>query len=178
MKSKWIAIVLIGSLAANLALAGFLLGSRSQQSVGQDPTRAYPRWARSLPEPRREALRPVMMKHMRAMRPKVRTLRQQQRALASAIEGDEFDIETLQAALIEMRTEHERIQRASHESFTEFVAQLTQAERQALAKDMSKQRRHRRPDRSRPGNGQPPHPLPHPGAHPESHPQPDGGIHP
>jgi uncharacterized membrane protein len=170
MKSKWVAIVLIGSLALNLALAGFLLGSRSQQVAGQDPTRAYPRWARSLPEPRREALRPVMMKHMRAMRPKVRTLRQQQRALAAAMQGQQFDTEGLQIALAEMRAEHERIQRTSHESFTEFVAQLTQAERQALAQDMSKHRRHppregdrgRARDRQRDGerlhNGHPPQP--------------------
>lgn len=156
MKSKWVAIVLLVSLALNLALAGFLLGSRTQQVASHDPTRAYPRWARSLPESRREALEPVMMKHMRAMRPKVLTLRQQQRALTAAIGAEHFDTEILQSALTDMRSEHERMQRASHESFTEFVAHLTKVERRALAKDMGKHRRRH----ARQGNGRLPNRSP------------------
>ena len=145
MKSRWIAVVLVVSLACNLVVAGYLLGSRSQQLIGGDPTRGYPRWVRSLPEPRREALRPLVMKHMRAMRPGVRTMHQQNLAMRTALSADPFDQATLQATLTELREEAESVQRTTHESFVEFVAQLTPAERQKLSKEMDNRRSRHNP---------------------------------
>ncbi len=146
MKSKWIAVILVVSLACNLVAAGFLLGSRGQHLIGGDPTRGYPRWVRSLPEPRREALRPLVIKHMRAMRPGVRTMHAQNLAMRTALGADPFDEAALQTTLSELRAEAESVQRTTHASFIEFVAQLTPAERQKLSKEMG----HRRPGHNRP----------------------------
>lgn len=139
MKSKWVAVALFASVGLNLALAGYVLGSRGAPDF--DPTRSYPRWVRTLPEPRREALRPVVVRHMRALRPALNTLHQQHRALRNAIEAEPFDPAVLHEVLSNMRANHERVQQASHASFAEFVGELTLAERQALLSDMGKSRR-------------------------------------
>ena len=56
MNSKWIAALLIASLALNLLFVGFTVG-RSHHQPEMDPGIAFPSWARTLPKPRRKELR-------------------------------------------------------------------------------------------------------------------------
>ncbi len=145
MKSKWVAILLVASVVINLLLIGFLIGSRTVAPPGFDPTRGYPRWARSLPEERMEQLRPVIRQHMRSMRPALGKLRRAHKNLRDALTAEPYDAVMLQQALDDMRTENARMQALSHSSFTEFVGQLNAAERQQLATNMGRRGRHKPP---------------------------------
>ncbi|MCR9260076.1 MAG: periplasmic heavy metal sensor [Pseudomonadaceae bacterium] len=143
MKSKWIAILLVTSVALNLLLVGFVVGKRAMPEAGTDPTRVYPRWARTLPEPRRDALRPVVRAHMQAIRPSLRELRLLHRNLRAAIVADPFDATALDDALRALREQDGKVQVVSHNSFIDFVAKLTPAEREQLARDVGRGRPHK-----------------------------------
>jgi uncharacterized membrane protein len=153
MKSKWIVVALVISIGLNLALAGFLAGRRSADAVIGDPTQMFPRWVRTLPEERRDALRPQIREHIQTIRPLVRTMRAQHHQLVEAIAAEPFSIETLNSALADMRNQHSAVQTSSHTAFVAFVASLTASERTVLAADI-RNKRHGRP-------GRPPGPGPH-----------------
>ena len=138
MKSKWIAILLITSVVLNLLLIGFIVGKRAMPEAGADPTRHYPRWTRTLPEPRRDALRPLIRTHMQAIRPSLRELRSLHRNLRAAIVADPFDAAALDKALTDLRQQNDEVQVVSHQSFVEFVAKLTPVEREQLARDVGR----------------------------------------
>ena len=140
MKSKWVAALLITSMVLNLLLIGFIVGKRAMPDAGGDPTRHYPRWARTLPEPRREELRPLLRSHMQAIRPSLRELRTLHRNLRSAIVAVPFDAAALAAALTAMRLQNDQVQVVSHDSFVDFVATLTPEERKQLARDVGRGR--------------------------------------
>ncbi len=140
MKSKWVAAVLITSLVLNLLLIGFLIGKRGGAEMAGDPTRYFPRWVRTLPEPRREVLSPLIRNHMRSMRPSLRSLREEHRNLRAAIKSEPFDPELLRAALAAMRAQNEQVQTISHNSFIDFVAKLDANERRQLAEDVGHQK--------------------------------------
>mgnify|MGYP001816582271 CR=1 FL=1 len=142
MKSKWIAILLITSVILNLLLVGFIVGKRAMPDAGADPTRHYPRWARTLPEPRRDALRPMIRTHMQAIRPSLRELRALHRNLRAAIVADPYDAAALDEALQALRGQNDKVQVVSHNSFIDFVAKLTPAEREQLARDVGRGRPH------------------------------------
>ena len=141
MKSKWLIVVLVVSIGINLALAGFLVGRHSGDAVRGDPTSMFPRWFRTLPESRRDELRGDMINHIKAMRPKVRLMREHHNALVQAIAAEPFELNALQEVLTSMRQQNMQVQQTSHEGFAEFVAQLNRAERQQLAADMRRPRR-------------------------------------
>ncbi len=142
MKSKWTIVLLVASLALNLALVGYLAGRSSAMYSNPDPTRGFPRWTMTLPDERREALRPTFSltdkrRHMRA-------LRGHHQALHKAVAADPFDAEALALALTDMRTGMAELELANHAAFQEFVSQLTPEERLALAAHLERPRHHRR----------------------------------
>ncbi len=143
MKSKWMIALLIGSLALNLVFVGYLAGRSGKYYSNPDPTRGYPRWAMTLPDERREALRPTFFQPEK--RRQLRALREHHQALHEAIAADPFDAETLSRALADMRTGLAALESVNHDSFQEFVIQLTPAERQALAAHLERPRHGRRP---------------------------------
>ena len=147
MRSKWATVALVLSLLLNLLLVGFLLGQRTHQHLGGDPTRGFPRWAHTLPEPRQETLRPLIRDHMRMLRPSLRDMRRQHATLAAAIGAEPFDAERLKEALASMRGANQQVQKASHAAFVAFVAELTPDERRILLEDI---RRPGRPPWRRP----------------------------
>ena len=140
MKSRWLIALLVISVAVNFALAGYLLG-KSSHRPGFDPTRGYVFWARSLPEPRRAELAPLIRKDLRAKRPNIRALRRHHRQVNELLRAETFNKEALSAALANLRDGHQQGQAASHEAFVSFVEQLSLAERQALAEDLSQPRK-------------------------------------
>ncbi|MEM7077273.1 MAG: periplasmic heavy metal sensor [Pseudomonadota bacterium] len=158
MKSRWLVILLIASIAANLALAGFIVGQRSVGPLaGRDATPAFPRWARTLPDERRAALRPIVRDYFRSIRPRSSGLREHQQRVRSLIAADPYDAEALRGALTDMRGQQDTTNTAVHLSFVEFVSALTPAERQRLSEDMAQPRmglgppRHRRREGEGPG---------------------------
>jgi uncharacterized membrane protein len=73
-------------------------------------------------------------------------MHQQNLAMRTALGADPFDEAALKTALTALRAEAENVQRTTHASFVEFIAQLTPAERQKLSKEMGHKRsRHNRP---------------------------------
>lgn len=145
MKSKWVALLLLVSLALNFALVGYLIGKESRGGPRFDPTRDYPRWARGLPDERRDALRPIIREHFRGTRPQYRALRNHHDALRQAITANPFDAASLETVLSNMRDAHQKAQQSSHASFVEFVRNLSVAEREKLAADLARPRRSGRP---------------------------------
>ncbi len=133
MNSKWIAVVLVVSLAANLALVGFILGRVTQPDPGFDPTRAFPRWAKTLPEHRREELRPAMRAHFNELRPRLRQMRRAHKAVREALVAQPLDPERLRQTLNERRKIQDEFFKDTDLSFVNFVLQLTPDERRAFA---------------------------------------------
>ena len=142
MNSKWAVIALCASLAVNLALGGFVLGQSLKRppAYGADPVRVFPRWARGLPEARRDALRPYLREHMRAMRPHVRGLRAQHGTLTAALRAAPYNPDALTAALAALRESRGRMQADGDAAFAAFVAELSHEERLALAENIARPR--------------------------------------
>lgn len=144
MKSSWVIGLLIGSLALNLALAGFIVGQRSASHITADAIRTYPRWVQTLPDPRREELRPVVKQHLQSLRPHVRTLLRNSTRLHDAISAEPFDATALQDALDQLRSVRADIELIENTAFVHFVERLTPAERRLLADDLQSVRGHGR----------------------------------
>ncbi len=147
MKSKWLLVLFVLSLALNLALVGFLLGRSSADFRGGDPTRGFPRWAMmEMSQERRESLRPTFSRHRADMRRQLRDMRDHHRALQTAVAADPYDPAGLAAALADMRAAHARVESTNHAAFRDFVSQLSPAERQRLAEQLGRPHpRHPRP---------------------------------
>jgi uncharacterized membrane protein len=146
MNSRWIIGVIVASLALNLALIGFIIGKQASPPPDFDVASAYPRWARTLPETRRDELRPLVRKHLRALRPRNANMRKHTKAIAEALKQEPYDSVALIEVLKQMRSELDQTRDLSHASFVEFVSQLSVEERQRLAADMLSNRnmsRHR-----------------------------------
>ncbi len=156
MKSKWPVVVLIVSLAVNLLLIGFLLGQSRNDGPRLDPTQMFPRWARTLPEERRESLRPVLREHFRNIRPQLRDMRRHQRSLYEAIAAEPFDPETVREALEQMHQANSTLQTSTYDSFVDFLSRLTQEERRQFA-TAPPPRRHERPKPGMNPGMRPPH---------------------
>ncbi len=75
---------------------------------------------------------------MRAIRPSLRELRVLHRNLRAAIVADPYDATALHEALSALREQNEKVQLVSHESFIDFVTELTPAEREQLARDVGR----------------------------------------
>ena len=136
MRSKWLVVALCLSLVLNLIGVGYWVGQSSQPRFVGDPTRMFPRWARTLPETRQQTLRPMVREHMRAMRKPVRGMRHQHEELQNVISADPFDASALSAVLMQLREQNMQVQQASHQAFVKFVSELTAAERRALINDL------------------------------------------
>ena len=143
-RSKWISIGLIVSLIVNLLLVGFIVGRASQApfAMGPDPTMAFPRFARDLPEDRRQAIRPHVRKHLTAMRPNRQALHQARVQINQAIVAEPYEPEALAQALANMHQVQIQLSQSTQLSFVQFVSALTPAER---SKFVQRNKRHIKP---------------------------------
>ena len=131
--------ILIGSLALNFALAGYVIGKQNAPPPAFDPTRSYLKWSRSLEGERFQELREVLRPHM-GDRSRIRSLRKQNRELADLLESPNYDRSEVEAILGSMRESHQAAQSQSHTAFLSFVDALTPEERASLAEEMRKRR--------------------------------------
>ena len=156
MKSnKLILAILVLSIALNLTIVGFVLGQRLGHSGfagAGDPLRIYPRWARSLPEQRREALLPMLKQQRQDARAQMRKIQGAHVAVQKAVADPNFDEQVLAASLAQLRSSLATSQETSHEGFVRFVKALSISERQELAQQL------RRPKRARHHADKPKHP--------------------
>ena len=148
MRTKWLTIALLLSLAVNFAIGGFVIGRHAAPPPKFDPTRGFQHWARTLPPERRAALRATIgERHSRPMH--MRALLRNNQAVQDAIVAAPFDGTALQKALAELRTQHQQGLESHHHAFVAFVSALTLEERQQLAVEL-KQSRRRHPRASAP----------------------------
>ena len=136
MKSKWVGLLLVVSVAINLTLVGFLIGQRSSPFPNIDPTRGYTLWARTLSEERFAELKPILREGHRKRQP--RRMRGLHREFRQQLTAEPLDITQLSQTLSKMRGHHEQAQSGHHETFLNLISALTLAERQALAKELGR----------------------------------------
>jgi uncharacterized membrane protein len=141
--------LLIGSLALNLLLVGFLIGGAvagARHGHGHFADRSHggpPRpfvaamgmgWAlHGLPAERKEALRPTLQASFAQMRPHLRAMRGAQRDVAAALEREQFDRAELERALAAMQARMRVMERTGQAALVDMAAQLTWEERRQLA---------------------------------------------
>lgn len=161
MRSKWLVIVLVISLALNVAAIGFGVGFATGSPSwgrGVDPTAGLGRLLRSLPEDRRAELTragtPAMSdgELRRRIGTSLRHLRASQHAIAKAVAQEPFDPDAVRAALADFREHLAANQASSHQAFVEILGRLTPDERRRFLETMrsGKDRRGRHPPRPRP----------------------------
>ena len=148
MKTNKIVLTLLGlSLAINLACVGFLLGQRVNQTnrFGPEPLNTFPRWAHTLPEPRRTELLPMLRQQRQEARAQMRQIRRAHTAMHATLATDEFNKAALVDSLELLRARLIESQNASHEDFVDFVGVLSADERKQLAAQLQHQDRRPRP---------------------------------
>ena len=144
-RRRWVNIALLLSLTLNLLFAGFMIGRASAPTgTATNPVLGFPHFARTLPPERRQELRPVVRGHLGEMRKPMRSLRQERHRVAKIVTTDPLDAEGLRAALEKMRQGENGLQQRAHDSFVEFVSQLTLEERIALIESGERRSRHRK----------------------------------
>ena len=152
MRNKWLIAALVISLAANLALAGFVagrIGAPPPAPAGLDPTLGMFRVLHDLPEARREALRPEVRASFRGMRDELRRLRNAQRDINEALTAEPFDDEAMAAALARFRAALLDSQEHNHAALIRVAGRMTVEERRLLRDAMTRGR----PPREREGSG-------------------------
>lgn len=152
--NKWLVIVLLASLGANLALAGFIAGRLGQPGpapAAMDPSMGMFRMLRELPESRREALRPMVRDHLRELRGALRGMRAAQGRINAALATEPFEPAALDDALTRFREALLTSQELNHALLVRVSERLSGEERRRLVDAMS--RGHRRP----PAVDSPPH---------------------
>jgi len=150
---RWLVVSLTASVVINLLLIGFLVGRVSgipRPSTFQANTQASIGWMmRSLPDERREVLRPEAHAHFRELRPALRKLRQAQRRLFEVLIAEELDQDALNGVIHELREGFDATQAHNLEFLALLAGKLTVEERRMLAEGL------RRPHERSPGRRRP-----------------------
>jgi uncharacterized membrane protein len=145
---NWLTVALAASVAVNLALVGFLAGRAGPapgMTMPPDPSLGAFRVLRDIPESRRDALRPLLREHLRAVRPHLRRLRSAQADIRHALEAEPYDSKALDTALAEFRGALATSQRHSHQALSRLAANMTPGERRLLLDAMAELPRGHRP---------------------------------
>ena len=145
MQSRWLIAALVVSLAVNLALAGFVAGRMTLPGpapAALDPSLGMFRVLRELPEPRREALRPLMVEHFRSLRGDLHRMRAAQRRINQALATQPFDPDALSAALEGFRRALLDSQRDNHRALVRVAGDMTSEERALLRDALTRPPRH------------------------------------
>lgn len=149
MRRNWLSVFLVVSVTINLILGGFLAGRLSAThpwlGAHPDPTTGLFRMVREFDPARRKQLRPLLRDHFATLRPQIRVIRNQHRALVATLTAEPFDAQALRDELARTREQLMETQVASHEALVELALQLDAAERAQLAEGMHPRGRHHGP---------------------------------
>ena len=156
MKTRWLVVALAVSLALNIAVLGFAIGTASGgiprlARPSFDPTVGIGRLLRFLPEERREAVADRAAR--RQVRESLRQLRAAQGDVTDALAQEPFDADALRAALERFRERFAASQMGSHAALVAISGKLTPEERALLVKT-TRGMRDARQKRDRPPPGQ------------------------
>lgn len=146
-KRHWLYLLLIGSLAINLMVAG-ALSAKWLQERRPEPPMAWS--ARDLPPETRQKLQPVFEEAKTTVAPLRRSLREQERDLREVLRREDVDPEALESALLAMQDASQAYQREMHRLALEVLPTLSPRERrmvmQQLMPDRGRPHRPQRPD--------------------------------
>ena len=127
MTKRTLTILLIGSLAINLTVAGILVG---RWSAGDMSSRAPMIWAfKDVSPDSRKRLRPILKESISEVLPLRRDLKRAERKVVALIRQDDIDEAALSQALSDLRAANLAHQEAIHEVGVEAFGQLERAER-------------------------------------------------
>ena len=127
MTKRTLTLLLIGSLAINLTVAGLLVG---RWSAGDMTKKAPMVWAFKEVSPEsRQRLRPLLKESLREVLPLRRDLKRAERQVVALIRQDDIDEAALTRALAELRAANLAHQEAIHEVGVEAFGQLDKEER-------------------------------------------------
>lgn len=144
-RNTWLTIALVISVAVNLLLIGFALGSKFRgppSTMLANPMFGLMRYADTLPKQRRAEV----FEEVRAFRPEraqFRKMRELQANLRAEIRRDPLDPVALKAALVAVQNQMQAHQSASHDAFVQLMQALTPAERIMLDDQMQRGPWHR-----------------------------------
>ena len=139
-KRHWLYLLLIGSLAINLMLAG-ALSAKWLQKHRPEPPMAWS--ARDLPPATRQKLQPVFEEAKTTVAPLRRSLREQERDLREVLRREHVDPDALESALEALQETSLAYQREMHRLALEVLPTLTPRERRMVMHQLM-------PDRGRP----------------------------
>ena len=127
MTQRTLTILLIGSLAINLTVAGVLVG---RWSTGNMSKVAPMVWAfKDVTPESRQRLRPLLRESMSEVLPLRRDLKRAERKVVALIRQDDIDEPALTQALADLRAANLAHQEAIHEVGVEAFRQLDKDER-------------------------------------------------
>ena len=151
-RPKILLIALVISLAINLAMLGFAVARMIFEPTSfANAIHISPRWAYHLPDERRKELRPLLREQFKRARAQRPLLREKHKAVQRALAAEDFSENSLNEALVELRSALQTSQSQSHADFSGFVTQLTATERKDLAKELLRRSRPRDHSQSRHG---------------------------
>jgi uncharacterized membrane protein len=146
-----VAVVLLGSLAGNIFLGGFLLGNFLGHPPGGRGGRHFPPPPPGMGPPDgppglgilhelspeiRDRMRPLLEAHRQTMRPEFEKMQQAQQAVFETLMADDFDATRLAAAFSQLKQERRNIQDIMSQLLVQVASQLDKTERVELAKSM------------------------------------------
>ena len=139
-KRHWLYLLLIGSLAINLMVAG-ALSAKWLQKHQPEPPMAWS--ARDLPPATRQKLQPVFEEAKTTVAPLRRSLREQVRDLREVLRREDVDPDALESALEALQETSQAYQREMHRLALEVLPTLSPRERRMVMHQLM-------PDRGRP----------------------------
>ncbi|MEQ8698301.1 MAG: periplasmic heavy metal sensor [Bauldia litoralis] len=154
LSRRFLWIALIGSLAVNLFLGGFIIASVINRGWDGHHKNAYRgrlhmRAAfRALDDEARQAARAQWRQRLPEIREKLRAIREAHRAFRATLDTADGDPAAVQAALQRIHAARGEAQTAIHRAIREIGEKLTPAQRKAFYKAVF-ERRFRRRDRPR-----------------------------
>ena len=145
-KWGWTKILLIISLALNLAVAGIVIGAsfghkhagdRSERffGVGMRP------YVASLPESQRQNVRKRLIQGRETARAVRRDLHQSARNVQDALSGDPFDPAALRGAFAEQRTIYGALAANGHEALVDILANMSDRDRAQFVENLKSYKR-------------------------------------
>lgn len=134
---RWMKLLLVASLSANLAVAGLYLGHRLKGSRGAEERRVS--WVyRVLPESRHEDARAIFAANRPEMETRLERMQGIHQRIANAIAAEPFDEIELAAAFAARRDEVVKLHAAVQGKLVSILGQLTPEERKDVAERLRK----------------------------------------
>jgi Spy/CpxP family protein refolding chaperone len=150
---RWLWIVLVGSLALNLLVAGVVASSfwrfHDRDGRGGGLGRSLVTYVKQLDRAKYDDIRRAFGTHRDSVRPLRRQVREARRELRALLVAETFDREKFRAAQDKLLAAQQTLRKSLRDSMVDIIANLSLAERKALLSWHEQRRRDRRHRRAR-----------------------------